>query len=145
MAEITTISTLEQRLDVLRAFCERAAHRSCTVEPAVYDQYRKQRGKLFGHCGVVAWAVQVQFGGTLMQGNYPDDDVWDAHCWNRLPSGDIDLTSGQFGGDGLHLVTAGLIEVRPLDRREYWRLQDQETTEIFMYRLSRVLRVVGKG
>lgn len=59
---------------------------------------------LMGHCVVVSLMVQGMFGGDILKGRvhgYP-------HFWNRLPDGrEIDLTSCQFGGDGVRPIAAG--------------------------------------
>jgi hypothetical protein len=54
-----------------------------------------------GQCYVTAICVQDIFGGLLLQG----DVKGVVHFWNRLPNGqEFDLTSDQFGGDGIHIV-----------------------------------------
>lgn len=62
---------------------------------------------LTGHCAAVAYMVQASFGGDIVTGritNRIKNHYWNkvTHYWNRLPDGtEIDLTSCQFGGDGL--------------------------------------------
>ena len=53
---------------------------------------------LTGQCIRVALIVQAAMGGELIRGSV---DGW-MHFWNRLPDGsEVDLTSSQFGGDGM--------------------------------------------
>lgn len=54
-----------------------------------------------GQCYVTALCVQDILGGMILQG----DVKGISHFWNRLPNGqEFDLTSDQFGGDGIHIV-----------------------------------------
>lgn len=71
---------------------------------AAGPQLPHTRSPLAGYCGVVAQVVQGMFGGDIMAGRV--DGV--RHYWNRLPDGrEVDLTSCQFGGDGVTPVTSG--------------------------------------
>lgn len=65
---------------------------------------------LSGCCAKVALIVQAAMGGELVQGTVGDEP----HFWNRLPGGrEVDLTSSQFGGDGLHSVVIGTTVEKP--------------------------------
>jgi hypothetical protein len=62
----------------------------------------KAKGKLTsplrGHCTAVATTIKGMFGGDIVRGRVNGE----SHYWNRLPDGtEVDLTSCQFGGDGL--------------------------------------------
>lgn len=58
---------------------------------------------LWGHCAVVATAVQDRFGGDLLRASLEKFPKWAAmrsHYWNRFPHGGRrDFTEPQFGGD----------------------------------------------
>jgi hypothetical protein len=60
--------------------------------------------KLSGFCVHVAQTVVDIFGGVIVRGRFNGLPHW----WNRLPDGrEVDLTSCQFGGDGLRPVAKG--------------------------------------
>jgi len=68
-----------------------------------YEQ-RKEKSNLAGHCAAVAHVVQQQFGGDIIAGQVQGE----LHYWNRLPDGlEVDLSSDQFGGDGLNPLVTG--------------------------------------
>jgi hypothetical protein len=59
---------------------------------------------LAGYCAAAAITVQACFGGCLVSGFVNDEQ----HFWNRLPNGrEVDLTSCQFGGDGITPLKRG--------------------------------------
>ena len=68
----------------------------------------KKKGRLpsplWAHCAPMAHVVRAVFGGDFMEG--PVNGI--RHFWNRLPDGtEVDLTSCQFGGDGLSPLVKG--------------------------------------
>src|SRR6185436_8318353 len=70
---------------------------------AAFDGLSRPGAKspLAGHCGIVAVVVQGLFGGEIIEGSYRSS----RHYWNRLPDGrEIDMTSCQFGGDGINKI-----------------------------------------
>jgi len=59
---------------------------------------------LEGYCASVSVIVRGILGGDLVTGKIDNC----RHYWNRLPSGEeVDLTSCQFGGDGLNPLKKG--------------------------------------
>ncbi|MBS1722618.1 MAG: hypothetical protein JSS66_06365 [Armatimonadetes bacterium] len=91
---------MKQELIALRTTMERAA----SVDTAYDGVYNPGRGALHGHCGAVAHVVQLKYGGELVGATV----MGERHIWNRLPDGkEYDLTSAQFGGDGLTPVCRG--------------------------------------
>jgi len=65
---------------------------------------------LAGYCAAMTWTVYGCFGGEFIEGSVNGM----AHYWNRLPNGEeVDLTSCQFGGDGLHPVVKGKLIPAP--------------------------------
>lgn len=65
---------------------------------------------LKGFCGAMSLIVQSVFGGTLREGKVQGEK----HYWNCLPDGrEIDLTSSQFGGDGLNPLVEGIEVPKP--------------------------------
>lgn len=59
---------------------------------------------LAGMCSTVAVLVQGMFGGDVLSGKVQGV----MHYWNRLPGGfEADLTSCQFGGDGMTPLAKG--------------------------------------
>ncbi len=74
----------------------RILHDACTR--AALPRLLGALSPLAGHCDVVAELVLGLFGGVIVTGRVEGL----AHFWNRLPNGrEVDLTSCQFGGDGL--------------------------------------------
>jgi len=62
------------------------------------------RSPLAGHCSIVALMVRGMFGGVIVTGLVDET----RHYWNRLPDGrEVDLTSCQFGGDGVTPLKRG--------------------------------------
>lgn len=69
-----------------------------------HDQYQQADTPLASHCGACAYVVSQKFGGEIMVGRVGTD----THYWNILPDGtQIDLTSDQYGGDGINPVAQG--------------------------------------
>lgn len=59
---------------------------------------------LYSHCAPVARLVQAALGGEIVGGMVQGIQ----HYWNRLPNGkECDLTSCQFGGDGITPLAKG--------------------------------------
>jgi hypothetical protein len=64
---------------------------------------------LAGYCDAAAEVVRGLHGGAILTGTVEGCQ----HFWNRLPDGrDVDLTSCQFGGDGLRPLKRGRL-MRP--------------------------------
>lgn len=88
-------------LDALRSACVAAAS-----EETAYGEYDPSRSALHGHCGAVSYVVQSKLGGRIVAATVDGE----RHLWNVLEDGsEIDLTSDQFGGDGLNPVSRGRI------------------------------------
>jgi hypothetical protein len=93
-----------------------SAETSCN--PVLYDARRadgQQRSPLEMHCGHAAVMLRGLFGGEIVKGLVGGV----RHFWNRLPDGrEVDLTSCQFGGDGLRPMKRGrrVSEVVEADR-----------------------------
>jgi hypothetical protein len=91
----------EETLTMLREYAERVASRIDDRKPS-----------LRGRCVEVSLLVRAIFGGSLVGRTVPCDCEPDCegtnHYWNRLPDGrEFDLTSNQFGGDGIHQYFKG--------------------------------------
>ena len=68
--------------------------------------YGKWSGGLHNHCGPVSYLVQKKFGGHIVSGKIKGE----SHLWNRLLDGkEIDLTSDQYGGNGISPIKRGRI------------------------------------
>ncbi len=81
-----------------------AAARPDTAYDVNQYEQRKEKSNLAGHCAAAAHVVQQQFGGDIVAGQVQGE----LHYWNRLPTGlEVDLTSDQFGGDGLNPLIQG--------------------------------------
>ena len=92
--QTATLAALRQALLV-------AAAKDTAYEPEQYEASRRRRGPLTGHCNAAAYVVQRVLGGELVEAKVHGE----RHVWNRLPGGaEVDLTSDQFGGDGLRPV-----------------------------------------
>ncbi|MHB8147170.1 MAG: YunG family protein, partial [Vulcanimicrobiaceae bacterium] len=64
---------------------------------------------LTGWCVEVAMTVRAVFGGSLLVSDVGRDG--NMHYWNRFPDGtECDLTSDQFGGDGIHPILSSAQE-----------------------------------
>lgn len=109
----------------LRAALERTAALDTAYEPSAYP------GGLAGHCGVVALIIHDAIGGQILSARVNGTP----HLWNRLPEElggtEIDLTSCQFGGDGVHPVAQGRNWKIPMGRNKRF--------QIFETRLSQEL------
>ncbi|MGG2352445.1 hypothetical protein ACE4Z7_24935, partial [Salmonella enterica] len=78
-----------------------------SYDPDVWRS-RREKSPLTGHCGAASYVVQALFGGEILSGSVDGE----RHLWNRIPGfRDIDLTSCQFGGDGLTPVAAGRVKL----------------------------------
>jgi hypothetical protein len=93
----------DQELRAFRLLCCRLAGVEWMTPGTTYDP---SQSPLHMHCGVVAAAVQRRFGGTVRTAQLVfAGGIMDTHIWNRLPDGvEVDLTSDQYGGDGLHAL-----------------------------------------
>jgi hypothetical protein len=109
-------------LQQLKEELEQAASPETAYDP---DAYNTQNiCALFGHCNAVAYVVQKQFGGDLLQGVINGD----RHIWNRLPDGtEVDLTSDQYGGDGINpvLPTGRIVPTRKTVNPRFKQLEDR--------------------
>jgi hypothetical protein len=115
MEEPTTIM-----LKQLRSACLKAARPESSSWPSAYRKRRKAgtlSSPVEGHCGAIATMIHGMFGGQIMHGIGPKLQglgQWTGHFWNRLPDGrEIDLTSCQFGGDGMSPICSGEPETLP--------------------------------
>jgi hypothetical protein len=97
----------------LRRACLAAASEAFACHPSYSYPRPPDESPLAGHCGVVATMIQKMFGGEIVGGKVDGC----RHFWNRLPDGrEVDLTSCQFGGDGITPVARGRVQ-RGGDRR----------------------------
>jgi len=84
-----------------------------------------------GQCYPTALVVQDELGGKIVRGDVPYENqkIYDPHFWNLLPGGiEIDLTSDQYGGDGIIPVKKSVkLSVISGDRRnkKYWLLKER--------------------
>lgn len=60
-----------------------------------------------GQCYVTALLLKDLFGGDVMHGYVELNEKNEHHFWNRINGLEIDLTSDQYGGDGINPVTDG--------------------------------------
>jgi hypothetical protein len=92
---------LKDKLWRLRKTCLKVAQADTSCYPSEYKRAKESgelKSPLRGHCAAVATMIRGMFGGDVVQGRVNEE----SHYWNRLPDGiEIDLTSCQFGGDGL--------------------------------------------
>jgi len=87
----------------LRVAMLTAASAETAYDPGQYEQ-DKETSRLSGHCAAAAHVIQQKFGGDIIAGRV--DKV--PHYWNLLPDGsEVDLTSDQFGGNGIDPITTG--------------------------------------
>jgi hypothetical protein len=81
----------------------------------IYEQ-KKHISPLCGHCGCVAYTMQQLYGGDIMSGKVNGE----SHLWNKLPNGiEVDLTSCQYGGDGLHPLIKGKLYGKTLSANRF--------------------------
>jgi hypothetical protein len=99
-------SKIPKEIKAFRENAMRVAAEDTAYDPAAYRSSIQSGGSpLTGHCGAVAYVVQEQFGGDIVEGRVGKE----RHIWNRLPGGtEVDLTGDQYGGDGFHPVTKPL-------------------------------------
>jgi hypothetical protein len=94
-----------------------------------------------GQCAVSALVVHDFFGGRLLEAevHFDDGSRQGFHYWNRLASGDVDLTSEQFTNHEI------LQEPRTVDRlpEAPWRAQEQYL--LFRERVSAALEEHRRG
>ena len=113
----------------IRAALERVSAADTAYDPESYVRLLPTRGPLVGHCNAAAWIVQRLLGGDLVEARVSGE----RHVWNRLPSGqEVDLTSDQFGGDGLHPIASA---TRTLPNRKtinprFLRLEERVSMEL---------------
>ena len=98
---------IETTIELIRHASLAVAEPDTSCWPKRYETL-KRRGKLpsplWAHCAPVAYAVRAALGGEIIEGKVKGI----RHFWNRLPSGrEIDLTSCQFGGDGITPLAKG--------------------------------------
>lgn len=75
------------------------------IEKTSYDSdgWKKSPYKSFGQCYVTARTVNRVFEWEIIHIRVPGKGI--DHYWNRMPDGrEVDFTSDQFGGDGIHKV-----------------------------------------
>ena len=92
----------EKELRRLRKLCERVAGPQWILTGETYDP---THSVLQGHCAPVSVLVRRIYGGEIVGQTLAVGltGYVETHFWNRLPNGkEIDLTSDQFGGDGLY-------------------------------------------
>lgn len=65
-----------------------------------------ENGESKGQCYVTALIVQDFYGGKILR--FKTSKMKESHYWNVLPDGTgIDLTSDQYGGDGINPIFSG--------------------------------------
>ena len=97
-------------LRMLRKACLAVASKEYCSYPEYYD---KKKSLLDGHCGVVSYLIYKLFGGCIVTGKIDGSK----HYWNRLPDGrEVDLTSCQFGGDGINPLKKGRKVKKDMDK-----------------------------
>jgi hypothetical protein len=108
-------------LEVLQAAI-RASWSLETCDPVDAAQWTSENPSR-GQCAVSALVVHDFFGGELLEAEvlFDDGSRQGFHYWNRLDSGDVDLTSEQFTHHEI------LQEPRTVDRlpEAPWRAQEQ--------------------
>lgn len=96
MDDALLTSLLDLRMAMMAAANKDTAHNP--------DKWETGNVALAGHCAAVAHVVREKFGGDIVVGRVNDE----THYWNRLQDGtEVDLTSDQYGGDGINPVTTG--------------------------------------
>lgn len=102
-----TEKRLLAELNLLRVAFLAVARADTAYQPFVYKNLHNENklvSPLFLHCCAVATTIKAIYGGDIVSGRI--NGV--SHYWNRLPDGkEIDLTSCQFGGDGINPLKKG--------------------------------------
>lgn len=87
-------------------------------------KYEESGIKSYGQCYVSACIVFIIFGGKLKRARIKND----THYWNILPDGtEIDLTSDQYDGDGIHPISEG----RTIDRNKDSMLKNKRVKKLY--------------
>lgn len=133
----------------LRAACIAIADARWVSDDETYNPV--EHGPLHNHCGPVAEAVRRTFGGEVRACVFlppgRDNDrgpllTYHSHIWNVLPGGrEVDLTSDQYGGDGLHVLP--LLEGR--GKPGVFGPQGQQRNEAFWRALVRSVQATVAG
>jgi hypothetical protein len=67
------------------------------------EKFRESKYRSCGQCYVTARAVNRVFGWEVLHLSSKKEDI--NHYWNRMPNGrEVDFTSDQFEGDGIHTI-----------------------------------------
>lgn len=97
-------------LHQLRARLSMCWSRDTAFRKREWDKGKRSRGQ----CYPTALLVQDLLDGDILTGKVGEE----YHYWNRLPDGtEVDFTSDQYGGDGIHPVTEGKKPRRRLNRK----------------------------
>jgi len=80
-----------------------------------------------GQCYVTALLVRTLYGGKVYHGHIKFNDINEHHFWNEVDGVLIDLTSDQYGGDGLTPVIFGQEYTKPLNfkNKRYLKLLEK--------------------
>ena len=117
-----TININEKTLKKFRKVLERVWSKETAYPPSLKSG-RKCKSR--GQCYVTALLIKFFFGGEIVYGYVGKE----RHYWNLLDDGkEFDLTSDQYGGDGLHPVT----EKRGFSYSNFQNKRFQKLWEKFM-------------
>jgi len=72
-----------------------------TAYPASLKTGKQCKGR--GQCYVTSLVIKRLFGGEVIRGHIGDE----IHYWNKVDGVEVDLTSDQYGGDGINPVATG--------------------------------------
>lgn len=101
-------STVLRQLHSLRRASLKVARADTSCFPERYQKLQEEGSlisRLTGHCGPIAFMVKAVAGGSIVTGVIQGEP----HFWNRLETGEeVDLTSCQFGGDGISALKTGV-------------------------------------
>lgn len=106
---LTTFSKKEILVDKVKHI------RRCLIQVASADTsyspevYVTKESKLTGHCFAAAYVVQCFLGGEIITGTVNGE----RHGWNKIDGIEFDVTSCQFGGDGLTPLAKGKVWKMP--------------------------------
>ncbi len=129
----------ERTIKELRKIFGEISSEKTAYDAKVYSE-NKSKTPVYGHCGCIATVIKDVYGGSILKGEaIPGHN----HYWNQLPDGTaIDLTSDQYGGDGLNPV------VKDKYRKHHFRNKNKrfaEFKELFLKKVEEKKHVLEIG
>ena len=126
---------MEQAIQELRKLLEKCWDETTIWHKGEFDPNRISAGQ----CYVTSLVLYDIFGGDLVAAEILSKGEYLAHYWFKLPNGnEFDLTSDQFGGDGLHRLPDEVIfgqwtvwKPYNMRNRRYLKLKQKIIREFF--------------